>query len=87
MLLINHGALTVGPTIGDAFMRMYDLQRACEIQIMMQSTGQQIIKVNQSILDDVARQQKAVNLGKTGGVLTWPSILRRVHKQDASFAS
>ena len=36
MLLINHGALTVGPTIGDAFMRMYDLQRACEIQIMMQ---------------------------------------------------
>lgn len=87
MLLINHGALTVGPTIGDAFMRMYDLQRACEIQIMMQSTGQQIMQVNQSILDDVARQQKAVNLGKTGGVLTWPSILRRVHKKDASFAS
>ena len=46
-----------------------------------------IIKVNQSILDDVVRQQKAVNLGKTGGVLTWPSILRRVHKKDASFAS
>ena len=31
MLLPNHGGLTLGPTVGDAFMRFYDLQRACEI--------------------------------------------------------
>jgi len=36
MLLVNHGALTLGPTVGDAFMRMFDLQRACEIQLMLQ---------------------------------------------------
>ena len=37
MLLVNHGGLTVGETVGDAFMRFYDLQRACEIQLMMQA--------------------------------------------------
>ena len=39
MLLRNHGALTVGNTIGDAFMHMYDLARACEIQVQVMSTG------------------------------------------------
>ena len=35
MLLRNHGALTMGKTIGDAFMHMYDLTRACEIQLQI----------------------------------------------------
>ena len=44
MLLVNHGGLTVGPTVGDAFMRFYDLQRACEIQLAIQASGQATIQ-------------------------------------------
>ena len=33
MILKNHGLLTVGPTIADAFLAMFNLQRACEIQV------------------------------------------------------
>ena len=49
LLLRNHGGLTLGATIGDAFMRMYDLNRACEIQLMLQASGQETITIhNQS---------------------------------------
>jgi len=39
MLLRNHGALTMGLTIGDAFMHMYDLLKACEIQIKIDASS------------------------------------------------
>ena len=49
MLLVNHGGLTVGPTVGDAFMRFYDLQRACEIQLAIASQfAKQVIAVPQA---------------------------------------
>ena len=41
MLLRNHGALTM-QTIGDAFMHMYDLTRACQIQLQIQATARSI---------------------------------------------
>jgi ribulose-5-phosphate 4-epimerase/fuculose-1-phosphate aldolase len=39
MLLRNHGTLTVGETVGEAFLRMYFLERACEAQVYMLSAG------------------------------------------------
>ena len=39
LILRNHGLLTVGPTIADAFLDMFILQRACEIQVLAQSGG------------------------------------------------
>src|SRR5712692_8690617 len=37
LILRNHGLLTVGGTAAEAFLSMYSLQRACEIQILAQS--------------------------------------------------
>lgn len=85
MLLVNHGGLTVGGTVGDAFMRFFDLQRACEIQVMMQSTGQELIEVPQPILDNIKQQQNVVNIGETGGQKIWPAMLRKAYKLDPSF--
>lgn len=85
LLLPNHGALTVGPTIGDAFMRMYDLQKACEIQLMLQASGQESIAVPQPILDGIMNQAKVVHSGTTGGQKAWPAMLRKAYKLDPSF--
>ncbi|MFP3458718.1 class II aldolase/adducin family protein, partial [Psychrobacter sp. SIMBA_152] len=60
MLLVNHGGLTVGPTVGDAFMRFYDLQRACEIQLAIQSSTQEAIAVPQAIIDNIYNQANVV---------------------------
>ncbi|WP_415904284.1 class II aldolase/adducin family protein [Neptuniibacter sp. QD48_55] len=86
LLLPNHGALTVGPTVGDAFMRMYDLQRACEIQLLIQSTGQDAIEVAPEIVDGISKQANVVHSGTTGGQKSWPAMLRKAYRLDPSFA-
>lgn len=86
LLLPNHGALTVGPTVGDAFMRMYDLQRACEIQLMIQASGQEAIPVAPEIVEGIFKQAKVVHSGTTGGQKSWPAMLRKAHRIDPGFA-
>ncbi len=85
MLLRNHGALTLGPTVGDAFMRMYDLQRACEVQLMLQAAGREVLPVKQEIVDGIFNQAKVVHSGSTGGQKTWPAMLRKAYKLDPGF--
>lgn len=87
MLLRNHGALTMGKTIGDAFMHMYDLIRACEIQLQIMSTSMEPILVDQSIVDGIKAQASIVHTGLTGGQKAWPAMLRRVYRSDPNFAS
>lgn len=87
LLLPNHGALTVGPSVGDAYMRMYDLQRACEIQLLIQATGQEAIEVNPAIVEGISKQANVVHSGSTGGQKSWPAMLRRAYRLDPGFAS
>lgn len=87
MLLRNHGALTLGKTIGDAFMHMYDLTRACQIQLQIMATGMKPIIVDQSIVDGIKAQANIVHTGLTGGQKSWPAMLRRVYKHDPNFAN
>ena len=43
LILRTHGLLTCGQTVAQAFVRMYRLQRACEIQLAAQATGTPLI--------------------------------------------
>ena len=42
MILRNHGLLTVGRSVAEAWVRMWQLELACKIQVLAQSTGQAI---------------------------------------------
>lgn len=86
MLLKNHGALTMGKTVGDAFMHMYDLTRACQIQLQIMATGMKPIMVEQAIVDNIKAQASVVHTGLTGGQKSWPAMLRRVYRHDPTFA-
>ncbi|MBU6436884.1 MAG: class II aldolase/adducin family protein [Betaproteobacteria bacterium] len=85
LILRNHGLLTVGATIADAFLAMYTLQRACEIQIAAQSGGGPLIPVPQAIIDGAKAQMKAVLRGGGGG-LAWPGLLRRLDRLLPGYA-
>lgn len=85
MLLHNHGGLTIGPTVGDAFMRFYDLQRACEIQMDLMQSGGEIIEIPEPIVQGIYQQANVVHAGETGGQKSWPAMLRKAYKLDPSF--
>ena len=85
MLLHNHGGLTLGPSVGEAFMRFYDLQRACEIQMALMQSGEKIIEIPQAIVEGIYQQANVVHSGETGGQKAWPAMLRRAYKLDPTF--
>ncbi len=85
LILRNHGLLTVGPTIADAFLMMYVLETACQIQLMAQSTGGELISVPQPIVDGIQAQAEQVTKG-LGGSLVWPGLRRRLDRELPGYA-
>jgi len=84
MILRNHGTLTVGASVGEAFLAMYILQRACEIQVLATSGSAALVPVPQPIVDGIRAQVDQATLGQ-GGALAWPALLRRLDRVDPSF--
>lgn len=84
MILRNHGLLTTGATIPDAMLMMYLLETACQIQIMAQSAGGDLIQIKQPIIEGIQAQAQEATKG-LGGALIWPGLLRKLDRQDSSF--
>ena len=86
MILRNHGTLTVGRSVADAFLFMFVLERACRIQVLAQAGGRELIRVPQPIVDGIMAQAEQVTRG-LGGQLAWPGLLRKLDRLDPSFRS
>jgi ribulose-5-phosphate 4-epimerase/fuculose-1-phosphate aldolase len=84
MILRNHGLLATGGTIPDAFLMMYALETACQIQLAAQSTGGELIHVPDPIVEGMQARAEVVLQG-LGGQLAWPGILRKLDRRDSSF--
>ncbi len=84
LILRNHGLLTCAETVADAFLYMYILQKACEVQVRAQAGGGELIPIPQPIVDGIGQAAKIV-LRQSGGMIAWPAILRKLDRQDASW--
>ena len=84
LILRNHGLLTVGPTVADAFLSMYILERSCRIQILAQSGQSELINIPAPILQGIKAQREVVMRG-LGGKLAWPGLLRKLDRLDPSY--
>ena len=80
----NHGLLTVGATVPDAFLYMYALETSCQTQLMAQSAGVELTQINPAIVAGIKAQVEMVTKGM-GGELAWPALLRKVDRLDSSF--
>ncbi|GLZ86710.1 putative aldolase class 2 protein [Metapseudomonas resinovorans] len=88
MILPNHGLLTAFGSIADAFLGMFTMQRACEIQVMAQAGGGELIHIPQQILDGARAMIAGVMKSSTGmgGALPWPALLRKLDQQFPGYA-
>ena len=86
MILRNHGTLTVGPSIAEAFLRMYFLERACEAQVHMLSAGRDgLNNPNQGVAEKVQEQSSGPGLQMLAQGLAWPALLRKLDRLDPTF--
>ena len=83
LVLRNHGLLTVGKTIADAFLAMYTFESTCQIQISAQAGGE-LTQVNPLIVKGVAEAMR-VQTGGLGGAFAWPALLRKADRLDPGY--
>ena len=86
MIFRNHGTLALGPSVGECFVRLYFLERACQAQIMALSAGDNINNPPQGS-PEVAAQQGNVGIALAAKLLAWPALKRKAFRLDPSFAS
>lgn len=85
LMLRNHGLLTVGETVAEAFVAMYFLEATCMIQIRAQAGGE-LRLIGPEILAGAGEQWRQVTRG-AGGSLAWPALLRKLDRIDPGYRS
>jgi ribulose-5-phosphate 4-epimerase/fuculose-1-phosphate aldolase len=84
MILRNHGLLTVGRTIAEAFNAMHRLEMSCKSQLAAMACG---VKLN-TVPDDIVEKtymNYQPQVRRPFGVMEWPALLRKLDKIDASY--
>lgn len=86
MILRNHGLLTVGRSVGEAFRRLYYLERACKLQVQAMQSGAELLIPSDKVAEHTA-QQWDHGLAQQGTVnpIEWPALMRLMQRKDPSF--
>src|ERR671914_2527636 len=84
LVLRNHGLLTVGRTIPEAFIRFWRLNRSCEIQLAAQASklrlpSPEVCEASYAMGEEFLTDQADL------GQLEFDSILRKIETKDASY--
>ncbi len=85
LILRNHGTLTAGPSIAQAFELMFFLEKACKVQILTDSTGKELHSMSDEALSNALRDLRVVAGANGADNLVWPALLRKMDRLDASF--
>jgi ribulose-5-phosphate 4-epimerase/fuculose-1-phosphate aldolase len=87
LVLRNHGLLTVGRSVAEAFQTMYYLNLACEVQLAAMATGARLVVPADAVAEKVAAQQDAMNIDDDDLALEWQAHLRLLDRQDPTYRS
>jgi len=87
MLLHNHGTLTVGRTCGEAFVRMYFLERSCTMQVRTRMLGgvEEDYPTAPNVIEKNADLTRSGGLSVVAEKLVWPALLRKLDRVNSGF--
>lgn len=84
MILRNHGALTVGRSIGEAFNWMHRLELSCYSQLAAMACNTPLAHVPQPVLDETWNNYQP-GTRRPYGLMEWPALLRKLDRTDPSY--
>ena len=87
MIMRNHGLLSVGRTLAETFMFMNKLVGACDLQERALATGVKIRPLTENVIGVARNQSRVRHSNKPQGDLEFRMKLRRLERQDPSFAN
>ena len=80
MILRNHGTLTCGATIHEAFFYAYYLEQACKVQCASLSSGQKLVIPTPEVCEQAAQDMR--NFEDDLGFRDWSALLRQLDRED-----
>ncbi|WP_414636823.1 class II aldolase/adducin family protein [Aquabacterium sp.] len=83
LILRNHGLLTLGRTVAEAFILMHNLERACRVQLAIQASGQPVCPVSDEVCERTAHQYETGDSSRLPGnpdpsAREWRALLQRL---------
>ena len=78
--------ITIRNNLVLVYLNMFILQRACEVQLLAQAGGVELIPIPQLIVAGIKQAAKEVTRN-AGGKLAWPGLLRKLERIGAPYAS
>jgi len=85
LLLRNHGTLSVGASVGEAYQWMYLLERACKAQILSQSTGLPITPVTEEAIQNTINDAMSVPDESVEGFKPFDAVMRKVDRINPGY--
>jgi ribulose-5-phosphate 4-epimerase/fuculose-1-phosphate aldolase len=82
MMLRNHGTLSVGNTVGEAFKRIYLLERACSMQVRTLSMGLPLYPVDEDAIERTSHVGENLT---ASAALTWSALVRKLDRLDPGY--
>ena len=84
VILRNHGLLTTGKTIPEAFNDMHRLELSCKTQIAAMSCNTKLIEVPSQVVEATYMNYQP-QTRRPFGVMDWPALLRKLDRIDPGF--
>lgn len=85
LILRNHGLLVCGRTVPEAFLRMWTIERACQIQQAAQASGRPLIQLPEEVLARTSTMPRQLEPGDPTDRRLFAALLRRVDAIDQSY--
>lgn len=87
MILRNHGLLTCGRSIAEAFTTMHALEKSCSLQLKAQAGGELVIP-SKEVCEHAAAQFNSnddVSTGDSLNQLAWEALLRKLDRENPGY--
>ena len=86
MIMRNHGLLSAGRTVGEAFFFLYTLENACKVQVDVMSSGAKIVTPKQDAIDRLAEYDRVPADGPgDSAVRSWAALIRLLNDTEPSY--
>ncbi|MET0962552.1 MAG: class II aldolase/adducin family protein [Noviherbaspirillum sp.] len=86
LILRNHGVLTVGRSVGEAFNWMHRLELACRSQLAAMACNTPLTPVPEDVLEETWNNYQP-GTRRPYGLMEWPALLRKLDRMDPSYRS
>jgi len=86
MIMQNHGLLTVGRNVAEAFYYLYTVENACKVQVDVLASGTEIVIPAAEVVDEMARKGKLPADEFPDHInMAWDAVLRLLDDKDPSY--